>query len=336
MNGSSAQNSIDLRISRSCKKIITALISAAAIVGSLVLPASASELIVTDTSDWLELEADPHLFYCPRVLNDSSLQELEIGMNYTDYPGEHFAIVLSAGIPIYKDCTYVLEFTAYKLYASRHDQNFVITDSLPNSVTDLGVQYNSQGTAYIDTISYVDEYKSNTAYKWTFTFSTAEGYIDNSPTGDCYVNLLQINDYNQELYESVIINISEISAKCIMDPSAEYYLEITKQRQNKLVELTKESVGKMKDSLEQVTIIDDMSSAVDYVSGAIGNAAALISPTATFAGNSINIYPAFALFSTIYNNVLGSVDPALLAVAATVPLLCFLAWIFSSLFKSLL
>ncbi len=338
MKGSSAQNLIDWRISRCCKLITAALMSVLVLVGSFVLPASAAPEIPSDTSDWIELEAEPHFFYCPYILSNSSLIEFKVGDSLEAYWYSHYGLVFTAGIPIYKDCTYQLTISVHQVNVSRYNTNFVVTKDLPDNVTDLAVQYNSNNKAYLDTVDIKTTYKNNSLYSYTFTFSTADGYIDNTVLGDAFVSLFSTCDPSifDNGYEWARINITEMSATCIFDPSAEYYMDLTKDRQNKLVDLTKDAVGKMKESLEQVTIIDDMSSAVDYVSGTIGKAAALISPAATFSGDTVNIYPAFALFSNIYNNVMGSVDPALLALAATVPLLCFLAWLFSSLFKSIL
>lgn len=341
MNGSSAQNLIDWRTSRCCKLITAALMSVLVLAGSLILPASASAV---NTSDWIELETDPHFYFCENISYDQSLLEINVGYSFNRQLTKQYGFAFSCGMRLYKDTTYQLTLTQpYESYQVA--TNFCVLDDLPSLVSDLSVQKNSLNVAYLDCIDIqtgMVRIDGQNYRKYYITFSTANGYVDNyisGPNGYNYVSLLEICDIQTTgatLGNRVNFSVMEISAKCIFDPSAEYYNEITAERQNKLVDLTKESVGKMKESLEQVTIVDDMSSAVDYVSGTIGKAAALISPTATFAGDTVNIYPAFALFSNIYNNVMGSVDPALLALAATVPLLCFLAWLFSSLFKSIL
>lgn len=333
MNVSSVLGLTASRISNFCKFACVAITSAAVVSGSLALPASAAAV---DTSDWLEVECDPHVLWCKNPIGDYTFIELPLGYNEYNYNiYSSYALALTTGMPVYKDCTYQLEFTIYEISLTRHNTNFCIESDFPYDMSKVTECYNSDGVPYIDLVDIQVDYKSNLAYKYTFTWSTADGYLDNIPTGDVWVTLLQVMSPAYE--DSYKFNIQEVSASCVFDPGADYYIELTKQRQNKLVDLTKQTVSKMREALSEAPVLDQMTGAVDYVSGAIGSAAALISPSSTYdLRGDISLYPAFAVFGSIYNNVFSGFPPVILALLATVPLLAFLAWLFQVLFKSIL
>lgn len=360
MNGSSALNLINSRISRFFKIACVAISAITVVVGSFSLPAAAADIYIPeDTSDWKDLALDPYLYYMDTVfdksfhriyskIDDPSDTNANSAFSLRLNHDEPLLVLASTELPVYQDSTYTLSFTFMGVCAlsdytfselsfSSKEPNILDDVLFSNSSSFLyKFNCNSNGVPYEDLVFVEPRVNANNGrfFGFDISFSTAPGYIDNLPTDTLFINNLW-NVYSVD--HVYTFSVTLVHGTCLYDPGADYFHELTKDRQNKLVDLTKNTVSQIKDSLSQVTVLDDMSAAVDQVSDTIGKAFSLVSPVATYAGEGgVNIYPAFALFTNIYNSVMGSVDPTLLALAATVPLLCFLAWLFSSLFKSIL
>lgn len=342
MKGNSVNATKNLLISKSYLKRFLAFVGATAITAAaLTTSLSATE----DTNEWETVDATPYVLWCPQAQDDGTFQQIEVGyVTGYDYSNsyDHSYLSLVTYMPLYKDCTYEIDFTVKYINVVQVSSTFNITNSLPQSVGDLTVQSNSAGDNYSDLISLTvsdyqspssseeDEigaiwYGSYVATNYTYSFSTASGFIDNFEDGYKYLTLSQIREPVADEGDPIQFMVTDISVKVIFDPGGDYYVNRVIEDLNRVAAELDEVGGKLSESeswlLEKAESMKS-SVATDW-SEALNQAAALVSP----ARSTVSILGPLSSFGTIFNTFNNSLPPVLKALIVACPVLMFIAWL---------
>ena len=323
MNSSSDVNTLACPRSKLFKRF-AAFAAALLSTTSLVLPCLASSV---DTTDWETVDATPYLFYCEDESVDTSFTQVELGDYIHEYfIGQESVISLTTGMKLYRGTTYQITFTAYLIDFSRLTGNFCITDRLPDDTIDLAVQTNSDHVQYIDLVDISAEYKSNSAYRYTITFSTADGYIDNFENGYKYVSLsfYRVTDIWTEA--ELTINISDLSVSCIVDPTAEYYRASLIDDLNDKADRLKETYGELQshENWALTRSSDFRSSASEQMKANLQIAKNFVSPVSRSGGS---IATAAAATGALLTDVTSVMPANVQTLIVVIPLLAFIGWV---------
>lgn len=338
MNGNSVNVTKSSSISKSYKSRVLALVGA---VIFSITALTTSVFASYDTTNWETVEASPYVFWCQSAQIDGTLTELEIG-TVTSYDFRGYEdlsyLVLSTYMPVYKGCTYQIEFTVKYIYLSRILKGQVTFNKYrPTDVGELGPQYNSAGESYTDLtmLTFSDYempenddnwYGSWVSTKFTFSFSTADGFIDNIENGYQYVNLSQITEpFMNGDYDAFQFVIDDISVRAMFDPGADYFiakvLEDLDSRGDQLGEVSGQVIESESFLVNKANSIrDSVQSEVDQM---MNQAAALISP----ARSNTSVLTPLQTFGTIFTTFTQSLPPTIQGLLVACPMIMFIAWL---------
>jgi len=341
MKGNSVNATRNSLISKRCLKRFLAFVGAAT---TTVAVLTSSIQAAEDTSDWETVEATPYIFWCPASQNDGTFQQLEVG-TVTDevYPSHLDLSILSLAtyMPVYNDCTYQIEFTVKYINFASTVKALNLSEKYPSDIGVLTEQKNIAGENYTDLMSLTmsdytvpsrDEqnevggywYGSYVATKFTYSFSTADGYIDNLENGYKYVILSNIVEPSSEERPYQFM-ITDINVKVLFDPGAEYYTDRVIEDLNEKAEKLDEVGSKLSEAENWLlTKAESMKTSIaDDMSNALAQAASLVSP----ARSNTSILAPLTSFGTLYATFTNSLPGVLQALLVACPLLMFVAWL---------
>lgn len=345
MKGNSVNATRSLLISKSYLKRFLAFVGVAATtVATLTTSLSATQAPNEWDTEWETVDATPYVLWCKNAQYDGTFQQIEVGYitgyDYSTYD-DHSYLSLVTYMPLYKDCTYEIDFTVKYINVAQVSSTFNITNSLPQSVGDLTLQKNSVGENYSDLISLTKSdyqipsnseqdqagvlwYGSYVLTNYTYSFSTASGFIDNFQDGYKYLTLSQIRE-PVESDDPVQFMVTDISVKVIFDPGGDYYVNRVIEDLNRVAAELDEVGSQLSESeswlLEKAKSMK--SSVANDWSDALNQAAALVSP----ARSTISILGPLSSFGTLFNTFNNSLPPVLKALIVACPVLMFIAWL---------
>lgn len=313
-----SKHSLILRFFRSL--VIIGLAAAATFTAAL--PIMAAETIMQEAEGYFYIDKDytgtPNYYTVGDTFTYNLAQELMTGcvINTNVQPG----------------CTYTI---TYKLSTDKGDihytndkvnlYSFTFSEALPGWDDILNYQYNSADALYSEFLTWNREVPTDGSYEYyTFSFSTAEGYVDNIEFGNLFVNF---NFRNDILYGSKY-TLEEISVNCVVDPSAEYFRNLV------LGELT-DAADKFEDASnalqeKEKEIMDKASGIYDSVSSDFHNYLAdaksfmsVATRSAASLGSAANV-----LTTSIYDPIISSLPAEVAVLFTVIPMLAFVAWLF--------
>lgn len=303
---------------------------------ALISSVSAAEEI--DSSDWEIVPSTPYIFWCKNTLENGDLVQLNIGDNFTGYldPTEFSWMTFCSELELYKYCTYEISFSVELESASFKlpEYAYNVIEELPTTIGNLYEQRNSEGVLYNNlfhmTYTWEDIEGSYIydRFHYTYSFSTADGFVDNFTEGLNYVcfNRLFQPYYEEDLTgDEYYFNIYDISATVRFDPEAEYFthkvirdLNATAAElddvQNKLSEAENWLLNKAKTIQEQNK---------DAWQNSLNQAAMLVSP----ARSNTSILEPLRNFNILLTQTTLKLPTVLQSLLIACPVLMFIAWL---------
>lgn len=306
---------------------------------ALTSSVNASESI--DSSDWEIVPSTPYILWCKNTLENGDLVQLNIGDNFDGFlrPEEFAWMTFCSELELYKYCTYEISFSVEIEFASfkNPEYSYNVIDKLPTTIGNLSEQRNSEGVLYNNlfhmTYTWEDSESSPygyplSRYYYNYSFSTADGFVDNFKEG---LNYICFNRLYQPYYEDDLtgdnyyFDISEITATVRFDPEAEYFtnkvirdLNATAAElddvQTKLSEAENWLLNKAKSMQEQNK---------DAWQNSLNQAAMLVSP----ARSNTTILEPLRNFNILLTQTTLKLPTVLQTLLIACPVLMFIAWL---------
>lgn len=324
--------------SKRSNKLILAFVMVVTFLTAMAAPAAAAGTYYPEeVEEWGEVEMTPYLLfsgtsagglfvlqYGDQVLRD------DIEYDAGTYSGG--GIVIGSKQELLADHTYHIRL-AYSGTANSDNTpynsvyGFSITESFPLFLSEVAPSpSNSINKSYLDLIK-TNGVSNQSIFVRDIYFSTADGYIDNSPLGEVYINI-HLNNLDYDIQK---IQITSLSGYCKYDPDASYYTNIWGDKLDQTADEFMDLTGQLGEKQSEISgMANDLRSGViDQFTGMLSTTAGFVSPAATFAsGDSVSIYGAANVFLGLYNSILGALPPTVQALFTVIPMLAFLAWLF--------
>lgn len=322
MSGSLVKNLKLLRIFASYKFflfLITVVISL-----NLLIPK-------VSAAEWEDVPvSDSRILLCLTSTINGDFIEIDYSTTGQTFPlyGGFTWFTLAIRVPIYPDCTYDFSFSFDEAYFNTWnyplEYSLNLVTELPDSIGDLLEQRNSAGERYIDCTLY-SGYENNR--QWTF--STADGFIDNIDKGYyyvCFSELLMPYDDVTGEEQSIYFDIYDIRSKCMLDPGAGYFTEkVIESLNSTAAELDK--VGSALSEQESWLLDKSKSlreSVADDFANMLNEANALVTPTRR---NANSLLGGVEAVGTIFKSFTNSLPPVFASLITTIAILYFIAWL---------
>lgn len=335
MKGNWDRGSNSSLISKRFSKLLLTFAMAAVITVAMAAPAAAEGTYYPEeVEEWGDVEMTPYLLF--NATSGGALFVMQYGdqvlRDEITYEGDAGgAIVMGSHQELLKDHTYNIRLTFSGTADSTNTSykalyGFSITESRPLLLSEIAPSPdNSIGTNYTDLVKV--RILTNRVYTiLDVVFSTADGYVDNSITGEVYINFL-LNNIDVDVYN---LEISTFSGFCRYDPDASYFTNIWGENLDNAAD---EFILRSDELAEHEQAISGManeirSGVIDQFTGMLSDVSSFISPTATYSDGSSSIYAPAMAFAGLYDKIVAALPPLIQALFSVVPMLAFLAWLF--------